>query len=69
MARILVLAFSIIAVLVSSANVRAQASAKPVAIGESAPDFTLMDHNGGKVTLFDSRGKNPVVLVFYRGYW
>jgi len=41
----------------------------PVAVGELAPDFTLEDQNGNKVTLSDYRGKSPVVLVFYRGYW
>jgi len=69
MARIFVLAFSIIAVFVSAANVQAQASTKPVGIGDTAPDFTLVDHHGSKVTLTDSKGKSPVVLVFYRGYW
>lgn len=41
----------------------------PVAVGEVAPDFTLQDQNGQTVTLSDARGKSPVVLVFYRGYW
>lgn len=41
----------------------------PVALGEVAPDFTLEDQGHNKVTLSDARGKNPVVLVFYRGYW
>jgi hypothetical protein len=41
----------------------------PVAVGDTAPDFTLEDQNGNKVTLSDSRSKNPVVLVFYRAYW
>ena len=41
----------------------------PVAVGEAAPDFTLEDQNNNKVTLSDARGKSPVVLVFYRGYW
>ena len=43
--------------------------AKPVAVGDAAPDFTLSDQNGQKVTLSAARGKKPVVLVFYRGYW
>ena len=43
--------------------------ADPVAVGEVAPDFTLEDQSGQKVTLSDARGKSPVVLVFYRGYW
>lgn len=41
----------------------------PVMVGETAPDFTLEDQNRRKITLSKSRGKNPVVLVFYRGYW
>lgn len=41
----------------------------PVAVGEPAPDFTLEDQNNNKATLSDARGKSPVVLVFYRGYW
>jgi len=41
----------------------------PVAVGDVAPDFTLEDQNRNKVTLSNARGKSPVVLVFYRGYW
>ncbi len=41
----------------------------PVAVGEAAPDFTLEDQHNNRVTLSDARGKSPVVLVFYRGYW
>ena len=43
--------------------------ATPVMVGETAPDFTLEDQNTRKITLSESRGKSPVVLVFYRGYW
>jgi cytochrome oxidase Cu insertion factor (SCO1/SenC/PrrC family) len=42
---------------------------EPVAIGDTAPDFTLEDQNGTKFTLSDSRSKSPVVLVFYRASW
>jgi cytochrome oxidase Cu insertion factor (SCO1/SenC/PrrC family) len=38
-------------------------------VGERPPDFTLPDPTGRPVTLADFRGKKPVVLVFYRGYW
>ena len=41
----------------------------PVAVGETAPDFSLESHAGGKVTLSAARGQSPVVVVFYRGYW
>ena len=47
----------------------AHAQQKPVAVGEQAPDFTLTDQNGRKQSLSAERGKRPVVLVFYRGYW
>ena len=43
--------------------------ATPVSVGEMAPEFTLEDHHGGKARLSEARGKSPVVLVFYRGYW
>lgn len=42
---------------------------KAVGVGDIAPDFALEDEQGRKVALADARGKEPVVLVFYRGYW
>lgn len=41
----------------------------PVSAGGVAPDFTLEDQGGRKLILSAERGKRPVVLVFYRGYW
>ena len=41
----------------------------PIGVGDIAPDFTLTDQHGNKVTLSDARRTGPVVLVFYRGYW
>jgi hypothetical protein len=38
-------------------------------VGEPAPDFTLTDAAGRPMSLAEYRGKKPVVLVFYRGYW
>ena len=35
-----------------------------VAVGDTAPDFTLKDNHGNDVTLSALRGK-PVVIVFY----
>ncbi len=43
--------------------------ASPVTSGDIAPDFTLTDQNGRSHSLSAERGKRPVVLVFYRGYW
>ncbi len=35
----------------------------------TAPDFTLPNHRGQQVTLSSWRGRGPVLLVFYRGFW
>jgi len=37
-----------------------------IAVGEQAPDFTLRDQDGEKVSLSDYRGRK-VLLVFYPG--
>ena len=36
-----------------------------VKVGDMAPDFTLTDQNGNKVSLQDFRGKKNVALAFY----
>ena len=38
-------------------------------VGEPAPDFTLPDASGRPVSLAEYRGRKPVILIFYRGYW
>ena len=40
-----------------------------VAVGDVAPDFSLMTYAGTVTTLSDFRGGKNVVLVFYRGHW
>ena len=40
-----------------------------VQVGQTAPDFQLMDHHGIVHKLSGYRGKKNVVLVFYRGHW
>ena len=37
----------------------------PLKVGDVAPNFTLTGTIGGKVTLADFKGKNPVVLAFF----
>ncbi len=36
-----------------------------VKVGDTAPDFTLMDTKGKQVSLHDFRGKKNVALAFY----
>lgn len=52
-------------------NAFAQQAARtvPVAVGDVAPDFTLQNSSGKKVTLSEAVKDAPVVLVFYRGSW
>jgi peroxiredoxin len=38
---------------------------QPLKIGDVAPDFTLSSTKGGKVSLADYKGKQPVVLAFF----
>lgn len=39
-----------------------------VELNASAPDFTLTDYTGRKITLSQFRGKKNVLLVFNRGF-
>jgi len=36
-----------------------------IKVGDTAPDFTLEDQNGKKVSLHEFRGKKNVALAFY----
>jgi len=40
-----------------------------VQVGDRAPDFTLENVDGNKISLSDFHGRRKVVLVFYRGHW
>ena len=40
-----------------------------VKVGNKAPDFTLENTDGQKISLSAFRGKKNVVLIFYRGRW
>ena len=62
---LLVAVLAISAFGVSAQNAKSKTS--PIAVGTTAPDFTLNDTNGKSVML--SKLKKPTVLVFFRGYW
>lgn len=40
-----------------------------VKVSDTAPDFTLENLDGTRISLSDFRGRKNVVLVFYRGQW
>jgi peroxiredoxin len=52
------------AVLLSLASTLA-AQTTTLKVGDKAPDFTLPDQNGNKVSLGQFLGKKNVVLAFY----
>lgn len=66
---ILALLFVLTGFVFSQAQQQTMKREKPITVGDVAPDFTLEDVDGNKVTLSSSKGKEIVVLVFYRGYW
>jgi peroxiredoxin len=51
------------------ASIDASGDAAGLAVGETAPDFTLLDAVGKPVTLSKLLIDGPVVLTFYRGEW
>ena len=57
------------ALATAAAAPQARSRTTPVAVGETAPDFTLESHLGGTVTLSKALERGPVVVVFYRGHW
>ena len=41
-----------------------------VAVGDRFPDLALPDHTGAEVRLSEiTRGKDPLAVVFYRGWY
>jgi cytochrome oxidase Cu insertion factor (SCO1/SenC/PrrC family) len=62
------ISIGILTLLLTAASL-AQSTPTPPAItlkvGDTAPDFTLSDTAGKRVTLSEFRGKNNVVLAFY----
>ena len=53
----------------SEASLREATDLEMVKVGNRAPDFTLEDMNGKRISLSEFRGRKKVVLVFYRGRW
>ncbi|MFM8591660.1 MAG: peroxiredoxin-like family protein [Sphingomonadales bacterium] len=54
---------------VLSAPIIAQGQPEGVFLGAKAPDFTSTDQFGREVNLRQLAKRDPVLLVFYRGYW
>jgi cytochrome oxidase Cu insertion factor (SCO1/SenC/PrrC family) len=50
---------------IRAAEKPAEAPPPTVKVGDLAPDFTLTDQNGNKVSLRDFKGKKNVALAFY----
>ncbi|MDT8368591.1 MAG: hypothetical protein RQ745_05255 [Longimicrobiales bacterium] len=46
-----------------------RADLERIAVGDHAPDFTLVSYRGDTLTLSENLGEREIVLVFYRGHW
>lgn len=49
----------------AQAEKKPEVAAPKIKVGDMAPDFTLPDQSGKKVSLHDFRGKKNVALAFY----
>jgi cytochrome oxidase Cu insertion factor (SCO1/SenC/PrrC family) len=63
----ILIAFLLISVFAVAALAQAAPAPPPMTlkVGDMAPDFTLPDTTGKKVTLSEFRGKSNVVLAFF----
>jgi hypothetical protein len=59
------LAVTLLAAAIVPALRAADTPLPSVKVGDMAPDFTLTDQNGNKVSLHDFKGKKNVALAFY----
>ena len=48
-----------------AADTKEETPPPKIKVGDVAPDFTLNDQNGKKVSLHDYKGKKMVALAFY----
>jgi cytochrome oxidase Cu insertion factor (SCO1/SenC/PrrC family) len=48
-----------------AADKAGETPAPKIKVGDMAPDFTLQDQNGKKVSLHEFKGKKNVALAFY----
>jgi len=67
MKQVLLAVLLAVALLPSSKAADKPAETPPpkIKVGDVAPDFTLTDQNGSKVSLHDFKGKKNVALAFY----
>ncbi len=66
-----ILALALVAALAAPGAARAadEGGKRGPALGSVPPDFTLRSADGSEVSLAAFRGRQPVVLVFFRGTW
>ena len=64
----MLLALLLVGLFLPASRAADKASETPppkIKVGDMAPDFTLQDQNGNKVSLHDFKGKKNVALAFY----
>jgi len=61
----LLLVASLLPATYAADNKSDETPAPKIKVGDTAPDFTLTDQNGKKISLHDFKGKKNVALAFY----
>ena len=61
----LLLALLLVAAFLPASYAADETPAPKIKVGDTAPDFTLQDQNGNKISLHDFKGKKNVALAFY----
>jgi len=61
----LLLALLLVASFLPASHAADETPQPKIKVGDIAPDFTLTDQNGKKVSLHDFKGKKNVALAFY----
>ena len=56
---------SLLLILFLSASALAQTPAKPLAVGDAVPNFTLKDQDGKPFNIRDEIGKHILIIYFY----
>ena len=59
----------VVAIIRRGIDYTRESGAAGLRIGERAPDFTLPNQRGERVSLSERLSQGPVVLSFYRGVW
>lgn len=63
--KLTIISIAVLVGLVFAFTMTKQTSSKPLAVGDTVPDFTLLDQKGHEFKIGDYLAKKPLVIYFY----